>query len=225
IILNDTLGPRITLYLNTPDFRTGDATHTTPLFVAQLDDSAGINTVGNGIGHDLTLCIDNSPLLTYTLNDCYTPVAGDYTRGTVQFSIPALEPGRHTLSFRAWNLLNHSNTETLDFEVVRGLRPHLFSVTCTESPARESTTFLLTHDRAESLLTIRLTVYDLAGRTLWTHQEAGVAAGDPHTVVWDLCSNNGQRLAPGIYIYRASIVSEGSKESAKGGKMIILNGY
>jgi hypothetical protein len=222
IILNDTLGPRLSLYLNTFDFRAGGQTHSTPLFIARLEDPTGINTVGNGIGHDLTLCIDNSPLLTYSLNDYYLPTAGDYTRGTVRFAVPALETGKHTLSFRAWNLLNHSNTETLEFEVVHGLRPHLFSVSCTDSPARESTTFLLVHDRAGSAITVRLNVYDLAGRVMWTHLEENISAGDPHTVTWDLCSNNGQRLSPGVYIYRASIVSEGSKESVKGGKLIIL---
>ena len=49
--------------------------------MAELEDADGINTVGNGIGHDLSLCIDGSAVLTYNLNDYYTPVAGDYTRG------------------------------------------------------------------------------------------------------------------------------------------------
>lgn len=81
VSLTDTLGPKITVYLNTPDFSPGGQTNTTPLFVAELEDADGINTVGNGIGHDLSLCIDGSAVLTYNLNDYYTPVAGDYTRG------------------------------------------------------------------------------------------------------------------------------------------------
>ena len=87
--------------MNTPDFSPGGQTNTTPLFVAELEDADGINTVGNGIGHDLSLCIDGSAVLTYNLNDYYTPVAGDYTRGTVYFSVSELTEGKHTLSFRA----------------------------------------------------------------------------------------------------------------------------
>ena len=117
----------------------------TPYFVAELEDEDGINTVGNGIGHDLSLCIDGK--ITYSLNDYYTPVAGSYTKGTVAYSIPALSEGKHTLTFRAWDIMNNSSVQTLDFEVVNGLRPGLLSIMCSKSPARESTTFILSHDR------------------------------------------------------------------------------
>lgn len=220
---SDAEGPAINIYLNTPDFQSGGETNTTPLLVAELEDADGINTVGNGIGHDLSLSIDGSPTLTYNLNDYYTPLAGDYTRGTVRFSIPALTEGRHTLSFRAWDLLNNSSVKTLDFEVVRGLRPGFLSLTCTQSPARRSTTFLLSHNRPGSTLAVRMSVYDFSGRELWTHLEQGVSEGQTYHVEWDLCSNGGQRLAPGVYLYRASIVSDGSRESTKAQKIIILS--
>ena len=223
ISLADTLGPKITIYLNTPDFSSGGQTNTTPLFVAELEDADGINTVGNGIGHDLSLSIDGSAVSTYNLNDYYTPVAGDYTRGTVHFSVPELTEGKHILSFRAWDLLNSSSTKTLEFEVVRGLRPGLFSVTCIQSPARESTTFILSHNRPGSTLSVRMSVYDFAGREMWTHMEKGISEGQTYYVEWDLCSNGGQRLAPGVYLYRASIVSDGSRESTKSQKIIILS--
>lgn len=222
-ISSDTLGPKMTIYLNTPDFQSGGQTNHTPLFVAELEDADGINTVGNGIGHDLSLCIDGSAVLTYNLNDYYTPTAGDYTRGMVHFSVPDLAEGKHTLSFRAWDLLNNSSTKTLDFEVVRGLRPNLFSVICTQSPARENTTFVLSHNRPGSTLAVRMSVYDFSGRELWTHLEQGISEGQTYYVEWNLCSNGGQRLAPGVYLYRASIVSDGSRESTKAQKIIILS--
>lgn len=223
VSLTDSLGPAITLYLNTPDFQSGGQTNNTPLFVAELEDIDGINTVGNGIGHDLSLSIDGSAVLTYNLNDYYVPVAGNYTKGKVRFSIPGLTEGRHTLSFRAWDLLNRSTTKTLDFEVIRGLRPGLFSVACTQSPARENTTFVLAHNRPGSTLAVRMSVYDFAGRELWTHVEQGVSEGQVYYVEWDLCSNGGQRIAPGVYLYRASILSDGSRESTKSQKIIILS--
>lgn len=222
-ISSDTLGPKMTIYLNTPDFQSGGQTNNTPLFVAELEDADGINTVGNGIGHDLSLCIDGSAVLTYNLNDYYTSTAGDYTRGMVYFSVPDLAEGKHTLSFRAWDLLNNSSTKTLDFEVVRGLRPNLFSVICTQSPARENTTFVLSHNRPGSTLAVRMSVYDFSGRELWTHLEKGISEGQTYYIEWDLCSNGGQRLAPGVYLYRASIVSDGSRESTKAQKIIILS--
>lgn len=219
---SDTLGPEIRIYLNTPDYEPGDKTNETPLFVAEIADEDGINTVGNGVGHDLSLCIDSSPVLTYNLNDYYVSASGDYTRGTVRFSIPELTEGRHVLTFRAWDLLNHSSVATLEFEVVRGLQPGLLSVRCSRSPARESTRFLLQHNRPGSTLGVRLSVYDLSGRELWTHTEQGISSGETYEVEWNLCSNAGQRLAPGVYLYRASIVSGGSSESVKAQKILIL---
>lgn len=221
-LTTDTLGPQMRLYLNTPQFKSGGKTHETPLFVAELEDKAGINTVGSGVGHDLMLSVDGSPVLTYVLNDYYTPATGDYTRGTVRFTLPELTEGKHTLTFRAWNLLNRSNTQTLDFEVVRGLSPKLVTVKCLQTPARTSTTFLLSHNRTGSVMKVRLFVYDFAGRLVWTHEEKAASSDEHYYVEWDLCSNSGQRLSPGVYLYRASVVSGEGKESSKAQKLLIL---
>ena len=161
-------------------------------------------------------------IFLFVSNDYYTPVAGSYTKGTVAYSIPALSEGKHTLTFRAWDIMNNSSVQTLDFEVVNGLRPGLLSIMCSKSPARESTTFILSHDRPGSELDVRIAVCDFAGSELWVHTEQGISAGSYYYVDWDLCSNGGQRLSPGIYLYRASITSGGSKESTKTEKIVIL---
>ena len=88
--------------------------------------------------------------------------------------MPELTEGKHTLSFRAWDLLNNSSTKTLEFEVVRGLRPGLFSVICTQSPARESTTFVLSHNRPGSTLAVRMSVYDFADGNVDTSGEGSI---------------------------------------------------
>ena len=217
---SDTDGPAIRLYLNTPDFPWGGQVNETPYFVAELKDEDGINTVGSGIGHDLSLCIDGK--ITYPLNDYYIPVSGSYTEGKVAFSIPELSEGRHTLTFRAWDIKNNSSVKQLDFEVVKGLRPDLFSIICSNSPARGETTFILSHDRPGSILGIPIAVWDFSGRELWVHNEEGVSDESYYYVDWNLCSSEGQRLAPGVYLFRASITSEGSKESTKTEKIVIL---
>lgn len=216
----DMQGPRMNLYLNTPDFVWGGQTNETPFFIAELEDVDGINTVGNGIGHDLSLLIDGKT--TYSLNDSYTPQPGDYGRGTVRFSLPTLPEGKHTLRFRAWDMLNHSSTQSLEFEVVNGLRPDLFQLICTKSPARENTTFVLSHNRPGTELAVRIAVCDFSGRELWVHTEQGVSADRYYYIDWNLCSNAGQRLSPGVYLYRASITSGESKESTKTEKIVIL---
>ena len=218
----DTLGPKINLYLNTPDFVYGGKTNETPYLVADLEDSDGVNTVGNGIGHDIVAIIDNSPVYSYVLNNYYESYFGDYTKGTVRYSLPTLTEGKHKLFFRAWDVMNNSSSTSLEFEVVNGLKPGLFDVYCTKSPARDNTTFVLSHDRPEATLDVTLSVYDFSGRVLWTHTESGMSANNYYYVDWDLTSNGGQRVASGVYLFRASITSGGSKESTRAGKIVIL---
>lgn len=219
---NDGEGPQIKLYLNSPDFVSGGKTNPTPMLVAELEDEDGINTVGAGIGHDLWLRINGNAHLTYALNDYFHSAAGDYTRGTVRFSLPELPEGQHTLAFRAWDLRNNSSLRTLDFEVVRGLNPSLLSLSCTHSPARENTTFVLSHNRPGSVLTVRISVYDVSGREQWSHTEKSLTEDETRYVEWDLCSNEGQRLAPGVYLYSAAISADGSSEAVQSRKLIIL---
>lgn len=218
----DSVGPKINLYLNTPEFVYGGQVNETPYLVAELEDEDGINTVGNGIGHDIVAIIDGSPVYTYVLNSYYQSVMGDYTRGTVRYSFPELSEGKHQLLFRAWDIKNNSSSVVLDFEVVNGLKPGLFDLNCSTSPAKNNTTFILTHDRPESELDIRIEVYDFSGRTLWVHEENGVSSDNYYYVDWDLTTNSGGRVSPGIYLFRASVSAGGSKESTKARKIVVL---
>ena len=98
------------------------------------------------------------------LNNYYESVLGDYTKGVVRYSLPELPEGKHTLLFRAWDIKNNSSVSTLEFEVVKGLSPGLLDVTCTNSPAKEGTTFILSHDRPDSELDVNIMVCDFAGK-------------------------------------------------------------
>jgi hypothetical protein len=152
---NDSIGPSIYCYLNTPSFPNGGRVNPTPYFVAELYDDSGINASGSSIGHDLELIIDGEMSRTYNLNSSFAYDFGDYRSGTARFSIPELAEGKHRLQFRAWDVLNNSSTATLDFEVVKGEAGSI-SVDCTRNPATNHTTFLITHDRAGTELTVGL---------------------------------------------------------------------
>ncbi len=221
-LVNDSLGPKVTLYLNTPDFITGDQVNETPRLMAMLEDPDGINTVGNGIGHDLMAIIDGEAALTYNLNDYYTSELGDYTRGTVSYLFPELSEGMHTLTLRAWDMMNNATTKTIDFEVVKGLRPRILDVTTTHSPAREHTTFVLTHDRPETEVTVKVEVFDFSGRTLWALTEQATTPDNYYTADWNLCTSTGQPLASGIYLYRVTVTSASGKSTSRAHKLTIL---
>lgn len=220
---NDSIGPSIFCYLNSPSFVNGGNVNSTPYFVAQITDANGINSTGNGIGHDLQLIIDGDMAKTYTLNDNFVYDFGTYTSGTTYYQLPELSAGKHTLKFRAWDILNNSSTVSLDFNVVRGLTPKLFNVGVTKNPASTSTTFIINHDRVGTTMDVDIDVFDASGRLLWTRHESGVSTNGAYTSTWDLCTDNGQQLQTGVYLYRVRVACEGSSQASKANKLVVIS--
>lgn len=217
VVIEDSIGPDITLYLNNPAFQNGGSTHETPHFYAAVSDEHGINTVGNGIGHDLLLIVDNDVKQSYILNDYFTATANSYQSGIVSYIFSELAEGRHSLSFRAWDLLNNSTTATLDFEVIKGLEPEIFSVMTYPNPVSKggTITMVIEHDKPDAALQTEVLVFDMAGRRIWQYEQSGT-----DNIVWNTADTN---LQQGMYLYRVQIQTEDGKHTSKTGKIIILN--
>lgn len=217
----DSVGPDIKLYLNTPTFQYGASVNATPMLVAQLSDMSGLNTSGNGLGHDIILIVDNNPNWTWVLNSNFEQTAGDYTSGRVMFAIPQLPEGKHELMLRAWDVMNNSTTVYLGFKVVNDLKPK-FSIDVTDSPARESTSFVITHDRPGQNASVTIQVSGTDGMLQWT-QTCRDESGQGVTVVdWNLHGNSGHRMQPGLYIVRATVGTDGGGSSSATCKLVIV---
>lgn len=211
----DSIGPDISLYLNTPMFQYGGKVNSRPTLVAQISDESGVNAWGNGLGHDILLVIDGKRSMTWTLNGSYEPENGDWTSGRVIFQIPEdIAAGRHLLTLRAWDNMNNSSTVQLEFEVVEGLSPKV-GIDVTESPARESTEFIISHDRPMQEAVIEIQVYDSRGVQQWTGKYTDNGSSGVSYVTWDLCSSAGHRLPAGLYVVRAVVRDSESQHSAQ----------
>ena len=221
-VSNDSIGPSIYCYLNNKSFTNGGKVHATPYFVAELYDDNGINASGSSIGHDLELIIDGDMSKTYNLNSYFSYDFGDYRSGSLGFSIPELDYGHHKLLFRAWDVLNNSSTAELDFEVAKGVEPNCMGVDVRRNTATNTATFIITHDRAGCQLDIQLDIFDTSGRQLWRYKESGVAADNTYTFDWNLAVDGGRRLQTGVYLFKVSISSDGSGQSSKTKKLIVI---
>ena len=220
-VTGDTIGPDIRLYLNTPTFQYGANVNATPMLVAELRDSSGLNTSGNGIGHDILLVIDNNPNWTWVLNGNFEQTAGDYTSGRVMFSIPELPEGRHELMLRAWDVMNNSTTVYLGFKVVTDLKPR-FTIDVTASPARESTAFVITHDRPGQNANVTVQVSSADGTVQWMKSLRDESGAGVTVIDWNLHGNSGHRMQPGLYIVRASVGTDGGGSSSASCKLVIV---
>ena len=217
----DTNGPQIFAYLNTEDFENGGTVNSTPYFVAKLQDDSGISYSGSGLGHDLLLTVDGDATQTYILNDYYTADFGDFTQGTVAYSIPELEEGRHSLSFRAWDVLNNSSSTSLDFVVDGSLKPVMLNLAVSQNPALTSTIFLVSYNMPGTDCDLLIEVFDFAGRRMWSKSLVANSGTGTYSVPWNLTMSGGGRLGAGIYFYRATMRQGGSKKTSKTQKIII----
>ena len=220
-LVRDSVGPQIKLYLNTPTFQYGASVNATPMLVADLFDESGLNTSGNGLGHDIILIIDNNPNWTWVLNSEFEQTAGDYTSGRVKFTIPELPEGKHELMLRAWDVMNNSTTVYLGFKVVNDLKPK-FSIDVTASPARERTAFVITHDRPGQNANFTIQVMSSDGTIQWMTTQKDDSGSGVTVIDWNLHSNAGHRLRAGLYIVRASVGTDGGGSSSATCKLVIV---
>jgi hypothetical protein len=219
---DDNEGPLINMYLNTPAFRSGDRVNPTPLFVAHLSDENGINIIGNGIGHDIVMMLDNDNQKWIVLNDYFESDLGTYQSGTVSYKLPIQTNGKHTLTFRAWDLLNNSSAASLDFEVINGLSVGIIEAYCYPNPARDYVQFVLEHDRPDAVLGVTVHVFDLAGRELWNYNSDFYTSGNTlYIKEWNLTTNSGLKIGKGIYLFIIDVSSSSGKMSSKTQKIIV----
>ncbi|MCR5050386.1 MAG: type IX secretion system sortase PorU [Paludibacteraceae bacterium] len=215
ILKADTTGPEMRIYLNTPTFEDGGKTYETPRFFADLYDANGINTAGAGIGHELLLVVDNNPKMTYSLNEYFTSASGSYQEGQVNYLMEKMSNGPHTLTFRAWDMLNNSTTQTLNFVVDAGLDPSICSVTTYPNPVQATglINLVVNYDQPDETLQTELYLYNLSGQMVWSHKQ-----DNPDQVSINLSEIG---LTPGVYVYTVKIKSATSKYSTSAGKIIV----
>lgn len=216
IVIDDNQGPEIHMYLNTPLFSSGDKVNTTPHFFAELYDENGINTVGSGIGHDLQLMIDNSKKQTYILNNYYTAESNSYQRGTVSYILPELSNGDHTLTFRAWDMLNNASTQSFGFSVDNDAGPSVKSLVVYPNPVSQFGTLnmYISHDRPDDLMSIEIVFYNIVGQKIWSTYRSLYDT----TISLDMTE---AALPVGTYIYQFTIQTSTQSSINHSGRIIV----
>ncbi len=141
-------GPDISLYLNDEYFKDKGITNPNPVIYATISDASGINTVGNGIGHDITGVIDGNVSEPVILNDYFESDLDDYTKGKLSYPMFNLSEGWHSLTVKVWDIFNNSSEETINFQVIAGENPVLSNVYNYPNPASDVTWFKFDHNKA-----------------------------------------------------------------------------
>jgi len=219
VTISDFDGPEIELFVNDTFFVEGGITNNNPTVIARIWDASGINTTGNGIGHNITAVIDEDLSTEMILNDLYESDIDSYNSGIVSFNLSDLSEGWHTLTFKAWDIYNNSNEATISFKVADEASSALSRVRCYPNPVSDGVWFVADHNQTYCAIDITIKVYDTAGKKV--AQLAAKQEPQLHQpIYWDTRCG-GKPLESGLYIYTVDISGANGK-SSKSGKMIIV---
>ena len=83
--------PEIELFMNDTFFRQGGITDPHPTLLVICQDNYGINTTGNGIGHDMTAILDENRINALILNEFFQANANSYNSGVIRYPYTNLE--------------------------------------------------------------------------------------------------------------------------------------
>ena len=217
----ETDGPDIQLYLNSTKFVNGDKVNENPLFVANIADLSGINTIGTGFGHDIILKLDNDPKQEYILNSYYESVMNSFTQGRIQYQLSGLTPGKHSLYFRVWDMQNNSSSAELQFEVVEGLAPSVDNLYVYPNPVKDIAHIVIENDRPNQPAEINVFIYNFAGQMVWTNYGNYVTSADNRiTIPWNT-NDSSIGINDGLYLVKAVIVDTNGKKDKKTAKILV----
>ena len=219
----DDQGPEIKLYMNNTDFVYGGITDQNPNLFAVIVDTSGVNTVGNGIGHDLTAILDENSQEAKILNDYYVSDMNTFKSGLVVYPYTNLSDGPHTISFKAWDVYNNSSDATIEFVVASSADFALQHLMNFPNPFKDHTTFSFEYNQTSSNLEAEIKVYSLNGNLVKTIREQIYTDGyRSQQIEWDGTMDNGQKIASGMYVYALRLKLLNGPDVYQSSKMVVL---
>ncbi len=221
----DTVGPQITMWVDYPEFVDGGVTGTNPMLYVTLEDPAGINTSGSGVGHDISLWIDDDRINAVTLNDYFTYDTGSSTKGTLTYSISGMEDGTHTFYIKAWDNLNNSSDKLVTVDVSPESQISFGQTQLYPQPAHCMSADLklrFSHNDGGSVMTAYINVYSVNGQHI-ADSSISIVASQTQTdeiMLMDLLPEI-RHLPSGLYFMKVDLESNSGRKGNFQKKLIV----
>tara|TARA_B110000495_G_scaffold203873_1_gene230318 strand:- start:3408 stop:6719 length:3312 start_codon:yes stop_codon:yes gene_type:complete len=205
-VIYDYDGPLVSLYMNTRDFIFGGMTNSDPFLLVDIEDFSGINTVGNGIGHDITAILDNNTSNPFILNDYYKSNLDDYKSGVIEFPFENLEPGPHTITLRIWDVFNNSSESVISFYVTDKENFTISDFLNYPNPFITNTDFYFEHNQSNQNLDVSIEIYSITGQHIKTLKDTFYDSGYRiGPISWNGKNEYGKIVSSGLYIAKLNI--------------------
>ena len=223
-IIYDYDGTELSIFMNDTLFVDGGITDANPTLLAHIFDVSGINTVGNGIGHDITAVLDGNTTDPYILNDFYEASKDDFTRGVVRFPLYNLSQGEHSITLKVWDVFNNSSEAIINFIVTDEDYIVISDFTTYPNPFSTSTDMYFQHNKVNQELDYVLEIYSITGFLVKrieqdSYNTEGYRIGP---IKWDGEDNYGGKMNAGMYIANLGVTSEDGDFSSKSIRIILL---
>ncbi len=219
----DNAGPKMDVYMNDEKFVYGGTTNTDPMLLLKLSDESGINTVGNGIGHDLTAVLDDNTQNKVVLNDYYESELDNYKKGAVKYPYSKLTEGRHTLKVKAWDIHNNSSEDYTEFIVANDAKLALTHVYNYPNPFTTRTQFMFEHNRCCDDLSISVQIYTVSGKLVKSIVQQVHSVGyRVDDIAWDGLDDYGDAIGKGVYVYKLAVRDGEGNTAHKFEKLVVL---
>ena len=221
--LNDKEGPVVELFLNDENFVDGGIVNPNPTLIAKIKDNYGINTTGNGIGHDLTAILDGASDAQIVLNDYYETEKDSFNMGTVRYNLTDLAVGKHTIKVRAWDINNNPSESELSFEVLSDQKLELSHVLNYPNPFTTHTEFFFEQNQNGGMFDIQVQIYTISGKLVKTINTSQYMEGNRcHGIPWDGLDDYGDKIGKGVYMYKVKVRNQNNEIAEKIEKLVIL---
>ncbi len=220
----DTLGPKIKLYMNDESFIDGGNTNQNPLFLAILEDESGINTSFTAVDHDIVAILDGDQSNPIIMNDYYETESDNFKKGKVKFPFRDLAVGLHTLTFKCWDTYNNPSEASLSFVVVSDSELVLDHVLNYPNPFINYTEFWFSHNKPNEPLEAQVQIFTVSGKLIKTiNQQIQTTGTLARSMQWNGLDDFGNKIGKGVYIYKLKVktISNGLK-AEKVEKLVIL---
>jgi hypothetical protein len=217
----DKTGPEIRLFLNDENFVSGGVVGSDAKFIANLTDSSGINISGNGIGRNVQLNVQPENI-DYVLNEYFVADKNNSNSGSIQYDLPKLEKGDHSLSLKVWDNYNNASEKNLLFQVSQSEKLTLFNVLNYPNPFTEKTAFFFEHNGGVQSMQYLIQVYTITGRLIKTFRGMVTSSSRQGPIEWDGKDDFGNRLGRGVYFYKVKVSCMSGDSAEKIQKLVIL---
>ncbi|HUV31220.1 MAG TPA: type IX secretion system sortase PorU [Acidobacteriota bacterium] len=225
-VSQDSTGPGIAYSIaGRRNFVSGDVVSRDDVLQIRLTDPSGVNLADN-LGHGITLEIDGRAENQRNLTDLFEYDRDSITTGMLEYPLASLDAGGHQFEIKAWDNANNVSVARFSAELASGFQLAINDLLNYPNPMNERTTFYF--ELTQPAERFSMEIFTLSGRRIWSVTHYGLAADNyPNggiSLVWNGRDVDGDRVATGVYIYKASARPQSGGEGVESfGKVVVVN--